>query len=526
MVVVCSDNAGESFCKESPMTDVRAAQLSTISNAGVFAQLDSAGLARQIANDSRVRGRIDVDLVRAKADQLAAQNPELAASIRKELDSQMTPVERGQLAAAFDASANGRLDQSKPMQIAAAPKSNDSIQRNISKALDSINLTGKLQDFLQPQLAKLTKSAGLGKTEWGASLQKVLDTPGSAKAFREGINQGIINGGKDMVVGIATLAGTAAQYGADKTLGGAGDALRGVTGKMPGWLDAIVPSEKRGNASDAALEKLGSNVGNYVSSRSQNPDLLTSDVKNAINSAWGSLKADHAKAAAQGPQEEARWWGETIGRVTFEVAATVVPVAGIVGKADKAADVARATTKLDDAARVANAIPDPWTGPASGARKAPKVTPTVPKAPLSLMDNAANIASKMKVKIQHVLDGEINKRGKAVGYHLRPNGNDLPKARMTARTEAPDINGIYKGKVEIFDSATGKWVAKKAESSFFPDNFTPKQIENSVRNAYADALRRGDVNGASWTGDSGFGFKIGGYVDGNTITSAFPIHTK
>lgn len=335
------------------MTDIRASQLSTTSNLGISARSDPAGLARQIANDSRVGGRIDVDLARAKADQLAAKNPELAASIRQELESQMTPVERGQLAAAYDTPAKTQLNQSQGTLIAATPKKNDSLERSVAKAFDNLSLTGKIQDLLIPQLGKLTKAAGLGKTEWGASLQKVLDTPGSAKAFREGINEGIINGGKDMVVGIATLAGTAAQYGADKTLGGAGDALRGITGKMPGFLEAIVPSAKRGDASDAALGRLGSNIGNYVSSRSQNPNLLTSDVKNAINSAWGSLKADHAKAAAQGPKEEARWWGEVVGRVTFEVAATVVPVAGVAGKVDKAADVARVTTKVDDIARAA-----------------------------------------------------------------------------------------------------------------------------------------------------------------------------
>ena len=328
------------------MTDIRASQLSTTSNLGISARSDPAGLARQIANDSRVGGRIDVDLARAKADQLAAKNPELAASIRQELESQMTPVERGQLAAAYDTPAKTKLNQSQGTLIAATPKKNDSLERSVAKAFDNLSLTGKIQDLLIPQLGKLTKAAGLGKTEWGASLQKVLDTPGSAKAFREGINEGIINGGKDMVVGIATLAGTAAQYGADKTLGSAGDALRGITGKMPGFLEAIVPSAKRGDASDAALGRLGSNIGNYVSSRSQNPNLLTSDVKNAINSAWGSLKADHAKAAAQGPKEEARWWGEVIGRVTFEVAATLVPVAGVAGKVDKAADVARGVNNL------------------------------------------------------------------------------------------------------------------------------------------------------------------------------------
>jgi hypothetical protein len=416
------------------MTDIRASQLSTTSNLGISVGSDPAGLARQIASDSRVGGRIDVDLARAKADQLAAQNPELAASIRKELESQMTPVERGQLAAAFDASTNGTLNQSQGTMIAATPKTNESWQRQIAKSVESLNVVGKLGDFVIPQVGKLTKAAGLGKTEWGASLQKVLDTPGSARAFREGINEGIINGAKDMVVGIATLGGQAVQYGADKTLGGAGDALRGVTGKMPGWLDAIVPSAKRGDASDAAVARLGSNIGNYISSRTQNPNLLTSDVKNAINSAWGSLKADHAKAAAQGPQEEARWWGETIGRVTFEVAATVVPVAGQVGKVDKAADVARATSKADDLARAANSIPDPWAGTPTGGGKVPKTpaTPTAPKAQ-PLLPGTREIGLAREAA-ENALIGMRNGGGHAI-RHLE--GNLLPKTgSLQSRVEA------------------------------------------------------------------------------------------
>jgi hypothetical protein len=365
----------------------------------------------------------------------------------------MTPVERGQLAASFDASANGRLDQSQGTQIASAPKKDESLERKVAKAFDNLSLTGKIQDLLIPQLGKLTKAAGLGNTEWGASLQKVLDTPGTAKAFREGINEGIINGAKDMVVGIATLAGTAVQYGADKTVGGAGDALRGITGKMPGWLDAIVPSEKRGNVSDAALGRLGSNIGNYVSSRSQNPNLLTSDVKNAISSAWGSLKADHAKAAAQGPKEEARWWGETIGRVTFEVAATVVPVAGAVGKADKArkaatvANTASKAEELANAAKLANKIPDPWAGTPSGA-KVPKtpVTPTAPKAQ-PLLAPGVSIPSVAELSVGAALPdkGGLTLGGRALQKHGARAGSSFPNPKGSPASINAQAKAIVDG---------------------------------------------------------------------------------
>lgn len=268
--------------------------------------------------------------------------------------------------------------------IARAPEADSSWRRKVSQALDAVNPVGKLQDFLQPQIANLTRSAGLGNTEWGASLQKVLDTPGSAAAFRQGLTEGLLGGAEDMVVGIATLAGKTVQYGVDNSLlGNGGDALRGLTGKLPGWLDATIPSAKRGEETNAAIQNVATNVGSYISSRAQDPGLFASDVKSAIGSAWNSIKDDHAKAAAKGPDEEARWWGKTIGRITFEVASTVVPVAGQAGKIDKAGDAARVLTKVDDVGNLARgtvSLGDDaklLAGTASEARAAVKVSEDV-----------------------------------------------------------------------------------------------------------------------------------------------------
>jgi hypothetical protein len=280
----------------------------------------------------------------------------------------------------------GDTNTATPSQAAtiASAAEQDSWQRSVAKALDALNPVGKLQDFLQPQLAKLTRSAGLGNTEWGASLQKVLDTPGTAAAFRQGITEGLIRGAEDTVVGIASMAGKVVQYGADTSvLGKGGDALRGLTGKLPGWLDAAVPSAKRGEESDAAIRAVGSNIAGYVSSRAQDPSLFSSDVKNAIGGMWNSIKGDHAKAAAQGPEAEARWWGNIVGRVTFEVAATVVPVAGQAGKVDKAADATRLLTKVDDVSNIARgtiAVGDDarlLAGTSAEARAAVKVSEDV-----------------------------------------------------------------------------------------------------------------------------------------------------
>lgn len=100
-----------------------------------------------------------------------------------------------------------------------------------------------------------------------------------------------------------------------------------------------------------------------MKSRAANPAQIGTDIKNAISASWDSLKASHAAAAKQGPEAEAKWWGETIGRVTFEVASTFVPVAGQVGKGSKVvkgvdtlADGVRASDKVANGSKVAETL--------------------------------------------------------------------------------------------------------------------------------------------------------------------------
>lgn len=314
--------------------------------------------------------------------------------------------------------------------IASAPKADASWQRSVAGALDALNPVGKLQDFLQPQLANLTRTAGLGKTEWGASLQKVLDTPGTAAAFRQGVTEGLVRGAEDMVVGIASMAGKAVQYGVDKSpLAGGGDALRGLTGKLPSWLDAAIPSAKRGEASDAAIQSAAKNVGNYISSRAQSPNLLTNDVKNAVGGVWNSIKDDHAKAAAKGPEEEARWWGKTIGRVTFEVAATVVPVAGQVGKVDKAADAARLLTKADEVSNIAR-------GTISLSDDARLLAGTTPEARSAITVSEGVATRKLEMA------GSLNRVELAKSANLGKTGTLDELLRLPRESSIPGREGI------------------------------------------------------------------------------------
>jgi hypothetical protein len=399
------------------MTDVRVAQASTTATQAPTQQLDPAVIAAKILADNSRSGQPNFPAIKKAVDAVRAQNPELGAKVLQAVEARLTPTQRGELARAiyplgiaggttitvdpnepsfqfkFEQPAGSRhrenynffdrtFGDGNPAtydgpriyegirQLQASGLSLDQfvqqqadLRSQIAGVIDQLNPVSRLTDLIQPQIAEIARSAGLGNSEWGARLQAVLDTPGGIAAFRQGFIQGVGKGAEDFVVGIASLAGRAVQYGADNTplVGSGGDALRGLTGALPGWLDAIVPSAKRGEESNAALQQLGASIGGYISSRAGNPGQIGEDIKGAIDKIWTSVKDDHAKAAAKGPAEEARWWGNLLGRVTFEVASTVVPVSklGNVGKlADAATDLARTADRALDLSKLTRVAGD------------------------------------------------------------------------------------------------------------------------------------------------------------------------
>jgi hypothetical protein len=227
----------------------------------------------------------------------------------------------------------------------------NTLTRQLEFHLGRLNPTELLTSPLQSAARMILSTSGAANTEWGQSLDRAL---GQSVAFNRGLAEGIWEGGKSMVTGIATMVGRTLQYGADNSaIGTAGDALRGLTGQMPAWLEQVIPSNARGAASTAAIASAMSGAANYISSHS--PAEIAADIGKVISTQWDSLKASHAAAAAQGPEAEARWWGQTVGRVGFEVAATFVPVAGVAGKISGAA---RATDAVVDTVRVVDAVAD------------------------------------------------------------------------------------------------------------------------------------------------------------------------
>lgn len=122
----------------------------------------------------------------------------------------------------------------------------------------------------------------------------------------------------------------------------------------------------------------------------------------------------------------------------------------------------------------------------------------------------------------HIFFGEINKHGKPVGFHARPQGVDPAKARLKKRQSGPNKAGVYTARIEIYDPHSKRW--REKFSSLFPDALTPKEVIKAISHAYSN---RDKTKKQPWSGPSGLGFPIQGYVlrDGR-INTAFPVFIK
>jgi hypothetical protein len=234
-------------------------------------------------------------------------------------------------------SAQRAIEQARPKTF--APKT--------SAALAGLTApNGALTGLAKSGLGTLTTDPSLLQSPWGASLQASLTNVEVRANFALGVAEGVLSGGKDMIVGLATVAGKVAQFTTDATIGLVGDAIRSaLPSGAQAWMreSAAIPSYSRAVATtNKAISTLGA-VKDYIATRT--PEQVGADIKGFVEKNWNSLQASHAEAAAKGPEAEARWWGQVTGRAVFEVASVFVPVtkvATVLKAADKMRDLAKA----------------------------------------------------------------------------------------------------------------------------------------------------------------------------------------
>lgn len=97
-----------------------------------------------------------------------------------------------------------------------------------------------------------------------------------------------------------------------------------------------------------------------------------------------------------------------------------------------------------------------------------------------------NLRGKAPVAYGHILAWNLNRQAQGVGGHYLRS----PNVNVTRIAADAGRNGIAKGKVEVRDPVTGKWVAKKAETSFFPKDWSRRQMEMEIENAFANSTMK------------------------------------
>jgi hypothetical protein len=122
-------------------------------------------------------------------------------------------------------------------------------------------------------------------------------------------------------------------------------------------------------------------------------------------------------------------------------------------------------------------------------------------------------------RLRHTMFGERGDR--PGGFHHRPGGQNPPGARVIRVTRRDPRTGVYEARVAMQDRSTGQWHEKTRISTFFPDDWTPEQVDNAVTGAFAKAVK--DPETGTWTGRYR-GITIQGFYDPitNTVRHGFP----
>lgn len=153
------------------------------------------------------------------------------------------------------------------------------------------------------------------------------------------------------------------------------------------------------------------------------------------------------------------------------------------------------------------------------AQQAPQPPPVEPEpSPEVDLGDGKWSGTRPAVNLEHIFEGEVNKRGKPVGFHARPGGKNPSGARVVRIVEGPNRAGVYIADVEILNGA-GRWLKKR--STFYPDRLSREEVVAAILHAW-NQREKGRNN--PFHGPSGEGFEIEGRpLDGGDINTAYPL---
>lgn len=136
------------------------------------------------------------------------------------------------------------------------------------------------------------------------------------------------------------------------------------------------------------------------------------------------------------------------------------------------------------------------------------------KATLASLKNTGRFLNSA---IEHIFVGQVNARGKAVGYHYEGLEDSAGKVKEGTVSDENDA-GVYTARIEVtgaHNTANGKF------SSFFPKSMTPQQVVDAIDEAYTNSV---EIRDNTLIGHSK-GIQIQMYLGNDRkIATAFPIY--
>ncbi|AWB46070.1 hypothetical protein DCC85_19110 [Paenibacillus sp. CAA11] len=133
---------------------------------------------------------------------------------------------------------------------------------------------------------------------------------------------------------------------------------------------------------------------------------------------------------------------------------------------------------------------------------------------LGSLQNTDNFKQGTKENgLNHIFDGEILKNGNANGFHYEgmPNSN----GKIVGNVDPPNEFGVYQANVEI------NGVLKGPKSTFFPKEWTPQQVIDSVNEAFNNKV---NIKNNKYIGKTSTGMEIEFILRNDKIISAYPIY--
>lgn len=120
--------------------------------------------------------------------------------------------------------------------------------------------------------------------------------------------------------------------------------------------------------------------------------------------------------------------------------------------------------------------------------------------------------------LAHILEGELNRKGKAVGFHYDHLPSKKGEILEGTKTE-PNEEGVYEAEVSVENVHKE---SNQGRSTFFPDDWDSQDVVDAINEVYEI---RTFISGNTYEGLTSEGILIRMYIDEHErIISAFPIY--